>query len=47
MRDCSKCNPLVTGWCDKVTKGDGRMLDEKCPKVAKFVKSVIKEVTWN
>ena len=38
---CQTCNPLVNGWCKEVEKGDGRMLDEKCPKVAKFVNSVM------
>ncbi len=42
-RCCDKCNPLVVGWCSYVENTKGLMLDEKCPKVAKFIKSVLKE----
>jgi hypothetical protein len=40
-RDCRDCNPLIIGWCDYVENTKGKMLDEKCPKVANFVNSVM------
>lgn len=38
---CSECNPLIIGWCSYVENTKGLMLDQKCPKVAKFVHSVM------
>jgi hypothetical protein len=45
--DCDKCNPLLTGWCSYVEDTKGKMLDEKCPKVAAFIRQVLYKETVN
>ncbi len=37
--ECQYCNPLQDGWCEYVETPNGKMLDEKCPRVAAFVDS--------